>query len=257
MDIIINKAKLDNHLIDKYQFKVLTNKNIQISKPKNSLEKSEIKEQNISHEMIINTNSKDELVESLLKKTDEMTSNFIKLQMKLEQKDEECKNQLQSVKKEAYDNGMIAGKDELEATLKQNNDDIQERFISSIKKLEKNANEYNLALQKIKKELIDAALDISREVVVVQIDENSSKVAKTLADELINQLQNASKITIKVNPMDYNVLLEHLDSLQKVEIVSDNAISRGGVVAISDVGNLDAQILNRFERVKKVALHED
>ena len=54
--------------------------------------------------------------------------------------------------------------------------------------------------------------------------------------------------------MDYQVILEKLGSSDKIEIVSDTAISKGGVVIMSDVGNMDAQILNRFDRVKKVVL---
>ena len=54
--------------------------------------------------------------------------------------------------------------------------------------------------------------------------------------------------------MDYQVILEKLGSSDKIEVVSDTAISKGGVVIMSDVGNMDAQILNRFDRVKKVVL---
>jgi len=54
--------------------------------------------------------SKDALIESLLKKTDEMTSNFIKLQMKLETMTEEHKTELFSVKEESFAEGVEAGK---------------------------------------------------------------------------------------------------------------------------------------------------
>ena len=47
-----------------------------------------------------------------------------------------------------------------------------------------------------------------------------------------------------------------MESLERVEIVADSAVSNGGVIAISDAGNVDAQISKRFERVKKTVLSE-
>jgi len=49
----------------------------------------------------ISQNSKDALIESLMKKTDEMSSNFIKLQMKLEDKELEYEVQLKKAKEES------------------------------------------------------------------------------------------------------------------------------------------------------------
>lgn len=262
MEIVINQDKTEGHIIDKYKFKVLSSKESEDISPKrsetfenkeNTADEQEFTEEN----MTITASSKDELVESLLKKIDEMTSNFIKLQMKLESKEEEFKQQLEMTKKEAFDEGVVSGKGELEAQLKGEHDEDKKRVISSITKLEESAKEYKTSLEEIKKELLDAALDISKEVIAVELGENSARVAKKLSDGLITELQNASKITLKVNPLDYSVLSEELGTLETVQLVSDSAISKGGVVVTSDVGNRDAQILNRYERVKKTVLQDD
>ena len=129
-------------------------------------------------------------------------------------------------------------------------------YASSIVKLENSAKEFESALEEIKKELIGAALDISKEVIKVELSENSSKVAITLSGELIKELQSSSKIVLKVNPADHGAISQATGSLAHVEVMSDNAVSLGGVIAISDAGNIDAQIAKRFERVKRVALSE-
>ena len=69
-------------------------------------------------------------------------------------------------------------------------------------------------------------------------------------------MQGASKIVLKVNPKDHSVLSQHYEKLENITVVSDKAISEGGVVVMSDAGNVDAQIEKRFERVKKAALSE-
>jgi len=47
-----------------------------------------------------------------------------------------------------------------------------------------------------------------------------------------------------------------LGTLEHVNVVADSAVSEGGVVVISDAGNIDAQISKRFQRVKKAALSD-
>ncbi len=253
MNHVINQASLSEHSIDRYKFKVLSNTTINEHNGIDS-DNTSMLAADEAHEVKSNISSKDELVESLLKKTDEMTSNFIKLQMKLEKKDEECKQQQERIKQESFEEGKIAGQEEFNAKIKEEYDETHKRFEDSILKMQKSAQEYEGALDAIKHDLLRGALDIAKEVVGIELENNSSNVAKALADELIGQLQNAGKMTIKVNPIDYQVILEKLGSNDKIEVVPDTAISKGGVVIMSDVGNMDAQILNRFDRVKKVVL---
>ena len=129
-------------------------------------------------------------------------------------------------------------------------------FASSVQKLEESAKEFERALEGIKSELISAALDISKEVIQVELSENSDKVAQVLSDELLKELQSASKVTLKVNPNNHGAISEHIGNLEHITIMSDSAVSEGGVIVMSDAGNIDAQISKRFERVKRAALSE-
>lgn len=253
MNHIISKSKLSKHSVDRYKFKVLSNTSIS-----DHADESVTPDQTTTNtdQEGLNISSKDDLVESLLKKTDEMTSNFIKLQMKLENKEQECKQEQERIKQESFEEGKLAGKEEFDAKIKEEYNQVHQHFEDSILKLQTSIQDYEKALEAIKHDLVHAALDIAKEVVNVELDSNSSNVANALADELINELKNASKMTIKVNPIDYQAILEKIGSDGKIDIVSDNAISKGGVVIMSDVGNMDAQILNRFDRVKKVVLDE-
>lgn len=262
MATVISNEKLSRHTIDKYNFKVLAVGGSQEQKreqQKESVFATQVTTENkVQNEEPKETQSttKDNLTESLLKQVDEVTSNFIKLQMKLESKEEEFKKELEQVKEAAFLEGQTKGLEDAGKDIEQKYADGLGQFASSIESLDQIAQEFHAALEGIKNELITAAMDISKEVIKVELSENSDMVAKMLANELIEDLQNASKVRLKVNPKNFTALSEQMAEFKHIEIKADKAISEGGVVALSDVGNIDAQISKRFEKVKKAALSE-
>ncbi|NPA66658.1 MAG: flagellar assembly protein FliH [Epsilonproteobacteria bacterium] len=263
---VISNQNIARHNVEKYNFKVLAIG----SGAKKAIFKSFDKETNQQQSLQENTpppqqetpssennsSSKDSIIESLLKKTDEMSSNFIKLQMKLESMQEEHKKELEMLKQSSFEEGVAKGKEEAYKECEAKYNETLNLFATSISKLESKANEYNNELEKLKNELTSAAIDIAKEVVSIELDQHSSQVAEALAHSLIEDLQNASKITLKVNPKDFTYISQNFQNLHHVKVVADNAVSEGGVIAISDIENIDAQIPNRFERVKRVILSE-
>ncbi|MDD2791111.1 MAG: flagellar assembly protein FliH [Sulfurimonas sp.] len=263
MATVISGNSIEKHNVNKYNFKVLALGAEQGSSVLEEETEGKYTKENHPKQResdidasAMSQGSKDSLIESLMKKTDEMSSNFIKLQMKLEAKEEEFKAELQKAKEEAFAQGMEAGLLQAKKDASQSTSNIQELFATSVIKLEKSAKDFQSALEGIKSELIAAALDIAKEVINVEIGTNSSNVAKVLSEELIKELQSASKITLRVNPKDHGALSEKVGALENITVLSDSAVSVGGVIAMSDAGNIDAQISKRFERVKKAALSE-
>ncbi len=260
MATVISNEKLDKHNVNPYNFKVLVNDTV--------LKKESVGEEKFTADSnprarvtdvdasALSTSSKDSLIESLMQKTDEMSSNFIKLQMKLESKESEFEESLKKAKEESFNEGVQAGIAQEKENLEKNSANNLNLFAASVVKLEESAKEFESALEGIKKDLISAALDISQEVVKVELSSNSNEIAKVLSDELIKELQSASNITLKVNPKNHGALSEHIGSVDHITIVSDSAVSEGGVIVMSDAGNIDAQISKRFERVKQAALSE-
>ena len=262
MATIISEKEIEKHNVQKYSFKVIaigssskTKEEPDKARVSIKEDKSQVRESDIDSSAL-NTNSKDSLIESLMKKTDEMSSNFIKLQMKLEAKEEEFQAELQKAKEEAFNEGLKAGEAKAREEIDREISKKLELFINSIKRLDESAGEFVKALESVKGELINAALDIAKEVIQIEVSENSAKIAKTLSDALLQELQSASKVTLKVNPKDYSEIVEHVGKLEYIEVVPESAVSEGGVIVLSDAGNIDAQISKRFERVKKVALSE-
>jgi flagellar assembly protein FliH len=262
MPVVISKKNATSHDIDKYKFKVLSSARHENQVKSELVDKAYVRDEESVAESVaesiesheISSSSKDELVESLLKKTDEMSSNFIKLQMRLEEKENEFKIELEAAKKESYEQGIADAKGELESE----NDALQansvEQFSKSVIALEKSASEFEGALGRIEDELVNAAIDIAKEVILVELDEHSGNIATKLSQELIQDLKESAKVTLKVNPNDHGIVSEKIGKLAHIDIVSDSAISPGGVIAISESGNIDSEIMKRYERVKRAAL---
>ena len=262
MESVINQDKMKNHTISKYKFKVLAvgvheEHEEQIDIPGYAVEDHDNQipdEQSVQEPDM--TTSRDELVESLLKKTEDVTSNFIKMQMKYESRDESCKAELEAARKESYEEGVKAGLAQAGDELTSAKSEGINQFTVSVKTLEESAEKFENALAGIQDELLQAALDIAKEVINVEITEHSGAIAKKLTSQLIAELQGASKVTLRVNPADHGYISEQTGTLNYVEVVSDSAVSKGGVIAISDVGNINAEVMKRYERVKRAALSD-
>ena len=267
MDTVISEITKRKHIINKYNFKVLpTTLSAQSNEDNDdgfvSGVSAETQEIPHTHEEIaqeetqnsISKSSKDELIESLLQKTDEMSSNFIKMQMKLESKEEEYKLALETAQATSFEEGKAAGMKEAEEMAQSEHASVMQQFSSSVETLDKSTKEFSTSIQGIKEELIHAAIDIAKEVIMVETSENGNLIASNLAENLITEIQSSSQVTIKVNPTDKVAIEQTLGTLENVKIISDNAISNGGVVILSDAGNIDGDIMKRYERVKNAAL---
>lgn len=256
-DVVITKENLSSHSIGKYQFKILSGMSgASVHEAHEELELQQPGYKDLREPYRGSGSSKDELIESLLKKADDMSSNFIKMQMKLESLQEEHASALESVKKTSFDEGFSAGIVQEQSQGSIRTALAQDQLSASVKTLENSAAEFATTLVSIQKELTHTALDIAKEVISIEIQESSAKIAAKLSEALLEELNEASKITLRVNPADHGVISEKVGSLKHVEVLSDRAISLGGVVAISDLGNIDSQIKKRFERLKRSLLLE-
>jgi len=202
----------------------------------------------------LSKSSKDSLIESLLQKTDEMSSNFIKMQMNLESKDADHAKALEEQRVKTFEEGKAEGKKIAQESADEAHKAMIEQYTASVNTLELSTKEFSNSIEGIKEELINATIDIAKEVILVELSEHSNEIVSILASDLIEQIQTSSAVTIKVNAHDKVALEEKLGTLDNIKILSDNAVSRGGVVVLSDAGNIDGDIMKRFERVKTAAL---
>jgi len=251
---IINNKNSKNHTIEPYRFKVIGSSFENEKKtPDETPDEPDKSEKPVNPKPIVQADEQqNRFIEELLKKSDELSSNIIKLQMQIEKQEGDfnsrLENELQRESQSAYKNGYQKAKDDLEKGVQE----VKEKFLNSINTLEIEAKKGDEFLKQAESELSDTAIEIAREVISKEIKDSSSLVATTLSKKLIEELKDAKNIRLKVNPKDYESLNQTYSTVEHIGVDSDSAITQGGVVVLSDVGNLDANISTRLEKVKNI-----
>lgn len=191
-------------------------------------------------------------IEELLKKTDALSDNIIKLQMKIESQESEFKERLANETAKAKEEGLAEGQSLAKAEFDAKIAEIEGKYTGSIKKLNEECEKLNEFFEKTEKELSHTAIDIAKEVILKEVNENSGQVALNIAKTLIEDLKDATNIEIKVNPADLEYLNSNIKKLPNMKISSDDAIAKGGTLVLSNISNSDGTISARFEKIKKI-----
>ena len=195
-------------------------------------------------------------IEELLKKTDELSSNIIKLQMQIENQESEFAKRLEAEISRAKEDGKNEGIAQANAANEARINELEARFSTSAAKLDEQYVKFDEFLKKIEEELGQTAIKIAKEVIDKEISISSNQIAHHLASSLIKELSNVKNIEIRVNPEDSEYIKEQFSKNEHVKISADDAISKGGVVIISDGGNIDATMQTRLEKLKMLVNNE-
>ncbi|WP_103588390.1 flagellar assembly protein FliH [Campylobacter concisus] len=195
-------------------------------------------------------------VEELLKKTDELSSNIIKLQMQIENQESEFAKRLDTEISRAKEDGKNEGIAQANAANEAKINELEARFSASAAKLDEQYVKFDEFLKKSEEELGQTAIKIAKEVIEKEVSSVSSQIAHHLANSLIKELSDVKNIEIRVNPEDSEYIKEQFSKNEHVKISADDAISKGGVVIISDGGNIDATMQTRLEKLKMLVNNE-
>ncbi|BEK06668.1 flagellar assembly protein FliH [Campylobacter jejuni] len=270
---VISGGASDQHVVEGYRFKVISefgnhtgekkhtqtpdeeNANISLNDEKPVEENQAIAPTQAVMETQIPT-FQPSFVEDLLKKTDEMSSNIIKLQMQIESQENEFNNRLNSELENAKEKFAKEGYEKAKEEFQKELSDFKDKYLKSIAKLDNACENLENFIEKNEKELADTAIDIAKEVILKELELNSSKIAYALAKDLIGELKGASAIELKVNAEDYEYLKEQFDQNAHIKISLDDAISKGSVVIISDAGNIESNLNSRLTKIKKMVNNE-
>lgn len=245
----ILNAEEGTHTVEAYSFKPLD-----IEESSTQIPQEVVQETKSVSEPIQTTNAKLDdshikLIEELLEKSDNLNNAVVSLQNELKNQSQECERRVNEVKETSYQSGYNEGYNKAKAELEDNIKNHLSKLIESIHKVEEVYKNYQHKIDNIEDELVGIAIDIAEEVIANEVKKSSKEIALSLTKELINDIKEASKIEIKLNPLDYDYVKENLN-IENVEISPDNAISPGGVVIMSDAGNIEGEITERFKTLK-------
>ncbi len=244
MSKIINDGKSEEHIIKPYVFKEIKEK-----KPDNIQKIKEKKEENDNSPT--QKVEENKIIEKLLVQIEELSKNITNIEKKFESQLAECKQRVDIEKDKAFESGYKKGLKEGTDKCKEEMKEKINLLEKSIEKIDKINETFEEKILSVEKELSSVALDIAKEVIQKEISKESSEIAYNLAKSLMENIKDASKIKLKVNPKDAEFLK---GKFKNIDIIPDSAIKEGGVVIISDLGNIDAQVGERFNSIKKAVL---
>ncbi len=250
MDNIIEQNELDKHTIQRYRFKVLGAGKIEDEMIEDDAMEADFDNSNNIIQNDNNSEKQNQFVEELLKKSDLLSTNIVKLQMQIEKQESDFAKRLKETVEREKEISFNEGYEKSKSDLEQQYKEKVSTYLEAAKRIDAKIEEFDSIFEKIEKNLLDTSLEIAKEVIKKEIATSSSDVAIALAKELIIDLKNSSDITIKVNSENYEALNDVFKDNNKVEVVIDDAVTAGGVILLSEKGNLDGNISARLEQIK-------
>ncbi len=194
------------------------------------------------------------VADELLQKIEALTNDNITLTQELETLKKEYQQKLETESEEAFKKGKEEGIKETQNTLQEHNDELNMQLVKSITLLDEAIQQQHTFFEKTKEELVDSAIIIAKKVIKKEIEENAHTIALNLAENFLSDLKEATQITLKVNPQDATYIQEHYKDEKNIKIDPDDAINKGGIIILSDIGNIDGNIDTRLQ--KAIALIE-
>jgi flagellar assembly protein FliH len=251
MGKIIDADKLEQHHVKKFSFNTLaieeekkTSFNKALFLDKGIQENIPEEEEKVKEEAPENSCD----VTELLEKIEALTSDNVSLSMELEELKKSFDEKLQEQSEKAYQKGKEEGVKETQETLQEHNDELNMQLIKSITLLDEQIQKHETFLESLKEELVESAIIIAEKIIKKELQEHSQEVAQKLADSFLEDLKEASEITLKVNPKDFQYIKEHYKEEKKIKIDADDAINKGGIIILTDIGNIDGNIDTRVEK---------
>lgn len=163
---------------------------------------------------------------------------------------------LEEAKNNAYQQGCLDGEKKMEESLRGEIDAQKDKMVLSIQSLEEKAKKLQNQIEEIAQDLNTIALDLAKEVILKEVQENHQEIALLIANELLQPLKGSTDIIIKANPADLAFLQEKIPADSKVTFEADLLVAKGGVMITSNLGNFDGSILSRYKNLKRHILEE-
>jgi len=157
--------------------------------------------------------------------------------------------------KKGHKEGFEKGKKEAEEKYKNLAIKLETEFYEKIKTVEtflKNIEkETRELIINMDKEILNLALDIANKLTLKEI-KTDPEIPLRIIKEALNYIAEGTELNIKVNPEEYKFLEENLSKYvppyQKIKLIPDESISKGGVFIETSLGVIDATFEKRWEK---------
>lgn len=198
-----------------------------------------------------------ELLKEVLEQSSQNKASLQALQEQMQNFSTSQQNQmLEEGKKSAYEQGVIDGEKRAKESLESEVEAQKQSLTYAINNLQDAIIQTQERIKTLESELSSIAIDLAKEVIIKEVQEESQKIAFHIAQELLEPISQSSEITLRANPIDLPYLQEKLSQASKIHFEPDALISRGGVIISSPLGNFDGTILSRYKNLKRTILED-
>lgn len=198
-----------------------------------------------------------ELLKEVLEQSSQNKASLQALQEQMQSFSTSQQNQmLEEGKKSAYEQGVLDGEKRAKESLESEVEAQKQSLTYAINNLQDAIIQTQERIKTLESELSSIAIDLAKEVIIKEVQEESQKIAFHIAQELLEPISQSSEITLRANPIDLPYLQEKLPQASKIHFEPDALISRGGVIISSPLGNFDGTILSRYKNLKRTILED-
>ena len=190
---------------------------------------------------------------------EELPASATEIESIVESRLKEFEERFQQEKEDAYHYGFEDGTNE---GMKQGLNQSEEEVVRFQEMVETLSGQWKDTLRTYDTAVTDLAIRIAKKIIDVEIEHNEDAVLQAV-HECLAYVEDKSKVIIRVNPDDLEAVrrhrndwLESLESIDHLLIESEPTVARGGCVVETPIGDVDAQIEERLERLKGALLEE-
>ncbi len=148
---------------------------------------------------------------------------------------------------EGFTKGLDGGKAEVNSSLKRLGE-----IIVSLSQFRENK------LNELLPDIMDLSLEIAKKIVHKEIDLDRNLILAVAQDAIRKVAENEEGVVIKVNPLDYEVMIPHIDllkeqsGLKNIAIEPSTSVSPGGCYIETQTGEVDARLEEQIKEVEDV-----
>ncbi len=161
---------------------------------------------------------------------------------------------LAQIERTAFENGFHQGERAGMEMAEKKAEAIMRRYGDSLHELGR----YKAALYgQVEREVVKLAVEVAKKIVHREIQADPD-IIQTLVKVALGRVSERSAVTVRVNPVDHNFLLDKRRGWvreeaggQEVTLVADKSVERGGCLVQTECGDVDARIEEEFREVER------
>jgi len=158
---------------------------------------------------------------------------------------------------EAYDEGFLKGKEDgYQEGVAEANRLIERMHVILDKTMQKRTD----ILDSTEQQIVELVLLMTKKVVKV-LSESQRSVLMSNVVQALRKVKGRGDVTIHVNLADVKLTTEHtkdfiqaVENIQKITVIEDSTVERGGCVVDTDFGAIDARISSQLSELEKKIL---